>query len=596
MKRKWLLVLLAFMMILTFAAIGCGDDDDDDDDNDDSTIPPGGDDDDNDDDTAGDDDDDDDDDDNDDDDNDTTPDDPDTEFSSLFCTLPDPEEIGEGLLIGGGSAGDTIAVYVYEEAYGADPCEPIENAAVIAGGTEYTTDADGFVEVDLTKAATMVTAGKNDFMSWTYKADAAVMYFRLRPETYTHPRSLSASDEFYVDATPLELTNPNSLAGLITQPIYIGAGFGGFSRQQLFSTDFGLVFTDEDYHVDITLPDAADAAYYLPLPENIYLPELDLNLLGIAISMNDHSFYRFPYLATTNETPVAGVLLDCDLGSVLTLETLTEIVQGIINGDDVLEIVMGLLPAFLSDGLTVPYAGALPDWDTEGVPGMEMLPVDVAKDSFEVTIANPDAGADYIGLLAAEIPNRLVAPLDFAIADEGVMTLSYADIPDADYLLGAIKTDLLASEFVTSKMTIAAKYAPFSDSWADGVEIAQSDFLPYFDEAATSYNSMTEEVTWALESKADVDAYFVAVFFDSDLYESAFALLPPTASSFRVPSQFSPIGSVNDIVIVMAIDLPDGVDIDEWNPVEFWSNNLSAISVWTHPTLPEIISLLFDAS
>jgi hypothetical protein len=605
MRRTWMLWVLIALAGFALVLGGCGEDDVDSDDGDDLNLPPVDDDDDvtdddttpgdDDDTTPGDDDTSPDDDDTtpvDDDDDDTTPPDPENEYDPVICRVVDPEGIGAGNHVGGGPVGDTLTVYVYDDI----TCAPIEGATVLTSAGQETTDVDGYAAIDLTKAEEQVTAYAAGYGCWTYQADAAVMYFRLRPIDTGLIYQLTPSDGFYVDGDEVEFTNPMvdgiaQLLQLLSNPIYLGAGYGGVSRQQLLSLDLDAIFTDSVFRIDI---DVDESSYYLSLPQNIYLPQLGINdVFGITVAMPEHDFYQSPYFGVSEESPLSGFLMALDLGAIVNLQTLQEILQAIANGDDIAEILFGLVPDLIADGLTLPLAGTAPTWDGEGSPELAMAELVTVKDEFDLSITGADENADYLAAVLAEVPNRTLTPLSLGLAVADTVTLQYADIPDADYILAGIKTDLIASEFATSNLSLAFQYGGLPETWADGATFADADFLPYFNEASTGYNSSTQKVTWQLQDDGEADAYLVAIFPTTEGERTVLATLPGDVSEFTIPSELGFVSTITDIAVVVAIDLPDDVDLNEWSPIHFWQYNAPALAIWTQPTLIDIIMGLF---
>ena len=602
--------LASALFILIASACGGGDDDDDSDGGgiDDDTLPvddDAADDDDADDDAADDDTTDDDttDDDTVDDDttpadDDTTPPDPDTEYPSLHCAIADPEGLGEGLLIGG-TPGDTIIVYVFDD----QSCEPLDEATVLAAGETFTTDETGRAEVDLARDATLVTATKDGYIAWSYEADAGVMYFRIRPVDLGYNYASNPMGHFVSEGTPLALENPTvngllELGALLNDPIYLGLTIPGVSRQTLLQTDFLGILTAMTYNINIDTP---LGGYYISPNHNFYIPQLTItDVLGISLTMPDHDFYQIPLAEGTTELPVTGMLLEADLGAVLTLENLTALIQAFLNGEDITQALLELVKPAIQDGLSIIDVGARPAWDATGNPDLEVTAM-AGQEFFTVTIENAAADADYLGLMLAEIANRTLTPLDLNIAaperENWTMDLASADIPDGDFILAAVKTDLVTSNFDLSDMSFAFKFSPFYDTWAGGASFADADFLPYFDGEATAYDAGTQTITWALESKAAVDAYFL-FYYPADTCTNCtplMAVFPGTTNSYQIPAELGFTGSEDDIIVLVGLNLPEGVNANEWNPLNFLSYEIPAATLWMHPTLMDLIMSLFPS-
>jgi len=600
MKRNWLLRILVLLALVTSPLIlgACGDDDDDDN-NDSENITPIDDDqspadDDDDDTTPGDDDDDDDNDDNNDDDNDNN--DTDVQYDSLYCSLPDPEGIGEGLSIGGGPLGNKLTVYVYSD----KDCSAIAGALVIVDEIQVATDENGKAVIEWTdnKSEKLVTAYQTGYQAWSYQADAAVIYFRLRPEDYGVTYNYSNQGEFYFDDQPIELTNPTidgigQLIGLLNQPIYLGLALPNINRKNMFSLDLYSVITDLTYRIDIDTP---VGGYYMLLWHNVYAPALAINdVLGITLAMQDHAFYQFPKNPDATLFPYGAFLLDADLGAVLNLQALTELIQEWLESGDITDAVLALVPSLIANGLTIINAGLDPEFDGVDTPDIATADL-LAKDGFTAAIDAPAADADYLGLFLAEIPNRILTPLTITMADDnGEMSINSADFLNSDYILAAAKTNLFDTSFENSDISIQFQYGQETSRWNGGAEFAEADFLPYFDSATTSYNPVSRTVSWQLAGdKAAADAYFVIIMPMNEGQPTVVAAVPGNENSYTFPSQLGISTSYNDTVFVFAIDLPDEVDTDSWDPFSVLSYDSAAVSMWINRPLIEVLEEWFD--
>lgn len=604
MKRNWLLILLvmAFLAALPFVQSGCGDDDDDDDNDTGGNITPPVDDDQSpadDDDTGPDDDDttpDDDDDDDNDNDNDNNDDnDTDVQYESIYCAIPDPESIGDGLSIGGGQLSGTLTVYVYSD----KDCSAIAGASVIAGDATVETNEDGKATITITdKAAVLVTAYKSGYQAWSYQADAAVMYFRLCPADYGVTYNSTSSGEFYENGQAMELTNPaingiGELLNLLNQPIYLGLALPNICRKSFFSLDLYSVITELTYQIDIDTP---MGGYYMVLWHNVYAPALAINnVLGITLSMTDHAFYQFPKNPDATLFPYGAFLLDADLGAVLNLQTLTELIQEWLNTGDITQAILALVPSLIADGMTIINAGLDPEYDGVAEPNLETADL-LAKGGFTATIDNPATDADYLGLFLAEVPNRILTPLTITMADEnGDMAINSTDFVDSDYILAAAKTNLFSSSFDSSDISIQFQYGQETSRWASGAEFAEADFLPYFDAANTTYNPVSKTIAWQLGGdKAAADAYFLLVLPINEGQPTIAATLPGDVESYTIPPELNYSPSYDDTVFLFAIDLPDEVDTNSWDPFSILAYDSAAISMWVNRPLIDVLMEWFD--
>ncbi len=509
------------------------------------------------------------------------PDPMDVEYNSTFCTLNDPESLGDNL-IGGGPFSDTLKVYVFDDL----TCEPIQNATIIADQLYYT-NADGMVEITPARSGQRVSAFKDQYIPWAYEANAAVMYFRLRPVHYDIDYAYDWQGTFLSEGEPIEFLNPQiptllHLANLLNNPLYAGIAFPGFSRKSLMHVDMENFFPPEPYQIDIA---TLWGAYYFLLTDNIYIPDLLFNVLGINMHIPDHSYYQFPIDTNAPETAMGGALLKIDLGQVLNLQTLQDLIEGLADGEDILDSVIGIVPGLLQRGITIPGAGLNAGWDGLGNPDIELERIP-DEQSFTATITNGADDADYLGILWAEIPNRAMTVMDLIMADNGVMDLQYEWIPDADYILTGMKTDMVSSWFAQTNFSFAFKYGEDSETWIDGVTFDDSDFPPYFNMNRTYYDPNTHTVQWEIDQDA-VDAVLV-IHHPGECIgwcSTAFAMLPPDAASYTIPDEYGGVGSEHDITILIGLDLPDDVDVNNWNPVDFWANDVEGMTIWMMPHL-----------
>ncbi|MDP8224106.1 MAG: hypothetical protein P9L99_12160 [Candidatus Lernaella stagnicola] len=591
MKSRWLFIV-GLILLLSVSVIACGGGDDDDDvtSGDDDDTPPIGDDDDDDDDndTAGDDDD-------DTTDDDTTDDDTaddDVVFTPVYdelrCTLPDPESLG-GDTVGGGAATGNITVYVYDDA----TCDPVVGADV----NGVATDVDGLASVPAaTKGETLVVATAADHWSWAYQADAAVMYFRLRGDN-TFSYGDSAVGEF-IDGTALALDNPQqtftilSLGQLLAAEIFIGGAVPGLARSTILSLDdAGLVaegLFDINYDFD---GDAGTIA----LPTNIYFPEMDLglNLIGLLEASADgvNEAFNVPVEDSATEMALEGFVASLTIGEAISTDALLALIPVLIGGGDIIEVVLGLIEPIINDALAFEYQGVLPDWDTTGAPDIDVVSID--ETTLDVTTPG-FAGYDYLNVLLGEVGNRALWPMGLKIGDD--TTFDAAAVDDGDYMLLSGQTNLLAiidgSTIDALELTFAASYADELGDWGGVVDFLAEDYLPVFDGGTTEYTA-GGVVNWALASKADVDAYVVAAIPADG--EAGIAVLPGTVSSFDAAGYFDyTVNEEDDVIVVIALDLPASTDLNAWDPTAVAYQNAKSLSLWTNYPIDELLDELLN--
>jgi hypothetical protein len=563
--------LLLGLLLALGTFVGCGGDDDDDSSDDDDN--------DTDDDT-----------DDDDTDDDDTDDDDDTEYTKLACPTPDPEGINEGdedNLVGGGPISDTITVYVYNDA----DCTPIEGASVIAGGEPILTDADGKAVITITKAASLVTAYKETFWAWSYKADAAVMYFRLRPADYGRGYVDTPGAQFTMSGAPLALENPSvnglgGVIGLLSDQIYAGVAFPGIARTTALSMDFekGFLATST---FDFTINGEATE-----LPTNLYIPAFSFDAFDQVINGENETF-QFP-IVEGETSPYEGIVLELSVGDVISdTDALLALIDVLINGGDIMDAILPLVPTMINGGLEFKYVGNDPDWDGAGTPDLEVVET---SNQFTLTITGADSSYDYLGILAAEVPNRSLLPMGLCLVQSGQCNLKFAEIPGAKYVLFLGETDLLTSNFESVNLNFALKYFNSTADFAGGVSVAASDFLSLFDGENTGYDTTTGEVSWTLESKADPDLYLVVYVPTCDGCPVTLATVPGADNSYQPPIDALGITPSDDpedpdIVVVAGVNLPDGTDVNEFNPHGLLGYNSAALNLWTNY---DILSLFGD--
>lgn len=606
MKRNnWLLVLTLLLGLgLVLGACGGDDDDDDSSSGDDDTSP------DDDDDTGGDDDDttpDDDDDTtpDDDDDNDTTPDDDDdtepadTEYDPVVCAIADPESLGGNLTVGGDVVGGVIATYVYDDA----TCQPVAGADV----NGVVTNADGYAEVPAeAKGATLVAAIADGYFGWAIKADAGVMYFRLQPVETAGSFTDSAEGEFVADGQALGLTNPTgtytiaNLLNLLDSTIFLGGAIPGLNRNTLLSTDFtnGLLPTTTwplTYEYEMDKAGAAKEGETIDMPKNVYFPSLDvdINIIGLvtASASGVNETYQVPVNAAWSEVPIEGLVASIVAGEAVSVDLIIDLIS---NPDDIIEALMAALPKIINDALMIDHVAGDPAWGGTGAPDLEVVDPIAAKSDVAVTINGAVAGYDYLGIMASEVPNRLLVPQSIKLFDSGAATFPAATMPDSDYVMAIAKTnalEVLGGSDEPVELNLVLKYAENLSEFTSGITINDAtDFLPVFADT-TAYNEATGVLTWALSKKATPDAYVVIVDpAQDDVFEMGIAVLPGTDSTFDITTFGAVTPSVDDVLVLIGLDLPEGVTLDEFNLPGIIGYNSSAITIWTNYPIAELLN------
>jgi hypothetical protein len=616
MKTSWfiLLFVLSLSLATCLAMTACGGDDDDNDNNDDVVDDDSADDDDDadddtsdddtvdddttDDDTTGDDS-------ADDTGDDTTDDDTDVEYTSLNCVLPnDPGGILPNL-VGGGAISGAITVYVFNDV----TCEPVEGVSVYLNDdpTPVLTDVTGLAALTATSGEQKVTVlkydslggGDPDFWGWSYKADAAFMYFRLHPYQTGLTYADSTDGAFFADGSLLSYTNPARLLDLFTQPITIGLTIPGISRGNFLTAlfaetdetgnyDFANLFTQADFALTLT-SDTTDLYY---LPANVYVPATDFSILTFGVSVPDHISYKVPVEIAATVSPIEGIVAQVDVSAAIPgQDELFALVTCILaNTDNLRDCLEELVIPLINDAISFPYVGASPEWDGIGAPNLTLLQT-AANSDFELSLANNNNGLDYFAMSFAEIPNRALLPLGIGVVRGGKVQLKLAEIPNADYMIVAGGTDMLAVDPATLNFSFTALYADDVHDLAGGANLdAVKDFLPLFDTAGTSYDGTTGTVTWALASESDaVDAYLIAIA-PAACAPEFYAVVPGTETSFTFPADLFHAGpSENDLVFVLGFDLPEDVNINVFDPTRILAYNGSALNVWSNLNVYDFI-------
>ena len=591
---SYFIILSALVMIPVLT--GCGDDDDDsrggsgDDDND-SYLPTdddAGDDDAADDDTA-------------DDvttDDDTTDDDTadddtvddDTTYPSLRCEF-DPESIGGGNSVGGGAITDQITVYTYDHY----TCQPVEGFSILHNDQTTLTDADGKAVLTSDAGAQRVTVTKDGYHRvWTYEADAQVMYFRVTPNEDGSSYADSEPAQFMLGDTPVSLENPTvdgavDIGNLITYPVFLGGVLPGLARDLVLFYDLATFQTKATFPVELNL--GSDET--TDLPANLYLPAIEIDLFGYGV-VGAHAEYQVPARVSWDTNPIEGGMLSVSLGEFLDADTLLGIITDLIGGALIEEIIAEYAIPLVNQAVAMDFASVNPEWNGTDVPDLEAVEVN-PDNTIPFTVANPAEETDYVGLLWAEIRNRASIPLGLKIAEEGAAALPYGTVPEADYRVWAVKTNWFATGMVYGAISVLCKYTDEVSDWSEGVEFDDADFLPYFDESS-DFDYLTGEMTWSLvegQSRATVDAYLFyfspACASTAEECPTLFAVLPGSANSYTViADEFGMTLSPDDTYVLVGVDLPDDVDVNEFDPTKMVDYDYTAFNFYTNLDVMEM--------
>ena len=260
------------------------------------------------------------------------------------------------------------------------------------------------------------------------------------------------------------------------------------------------------------------------------------------------------------------------------------------GGSGLVQCLAPYIPTALNEALGVAYVGVDPVWNGAGAPELESV---TPQHTLPLAVANSASGYDYLGIIGADVPHRALVPFGLAIAQSGAGALDYVEVTDAAYITGLIATDLLASDLTKAHFSAAIKYTTDLSAWTSGVSFdAAADFLPWFDDANTSYNGATGEVSWTLAAGGgqSPDLYMLAYIPACKGCKVIFAQVPGTETSYQVPTSAMNITpSSNDVVLLFGFKLPSGVDINAYNPVGILGYDLAAVNFWTNY---DILSLL----
>jgi hypothetical protein len=506
-----------------------------------------------------------------------------------YCDLPAITGLDAGQTVGGGSISGTITVYVFNDS----DCTPLEGATVLSGGNTYTTDASGMATVTADRANVLVTAFKDGYWSWAYQVDAAIMAFRLRPNDYGLTYADSTPGDFLTGGSPLGLQNPTGgLTQLLSSPIYIGAAIPGVSRYTLLSQDFNGLFSTATFDINYSYNFGTPTSDTLAAPRSIYFPAVDLNVsiltYGVTATSDGNTQIMVPMLAGLSQYPIEGLTAEVNIGGAgFNVISLGQIIIDAIGGNygAVADLVVKPL---INNGFNFNYVGANPTWDGTGAANIDMLTPAAAKGT-TVTFSGASGDYDYLAVLAAEIPNRALLPLGMKIKDTGnSVTVQSVDVPDARYDLVAGKTDLLTSGLTSLNLGFVFKFANDLSEWSSGVAIADSDFLPLFDSLNTAWDSGTATVTWAFQSAADVSV--VLAIYVPTTGPWSLAVINGAETSYTPPvADLGVTPSDSDIVVLVGIQLPAGVDPNAFDPTHLLNYDSLAMNLWTNFDLSTIL-------
>jgi hypothetical protein len=525
-----------------------------------------------------------------DDDNDTSPD---VEYPSIRCTLPDPAGLGAEVMMGGGPISGTVTAYVYDDL----TCGPLSGVSLITPGAGIVqTDGSGRATLMVEAGPRAVTAYKNGYWSWSYAADAAVMYFRLIAHSPTSDSHSSESGQFRLAGQPLELTNPQDLLSVFLQPLYGGVALTDFSRDTALMSL--LRFADGAnaviHYVD---PDGWESS--LDLPGNFWVPYLDVTVPipgeGDCRFYGGNDNYVVPVRDGELTTPLEGFVFGLDTGQVVDLETLVAVIVAIADGGDLVDILSPVVLSLLNRGLVTYYVGATPNWSVAEPPGLAAIPVDHSGGLAQFDVTNRADGFDYLCMWGAEIPHRALLPLGVTALEGGPAPMAFAAIPDADYLATALKTNLFQLGDEPTVLSGLIRYAEDLSEVQDGLTVDDAQFLPGFDPAATAYESATATVTWVPQGDpADYDLFLVALlpeyYWNSSV---ALAVLPGDARSHQFPAASMGITtSPDDLVLLFGVKSP-GLFESGFDPSAILGYNHAAFTMWSNPDLGQLLQDIF---
>ena len=516
---------------------------------------------------------------------------PDQEYESILCQLPDPEGLGEGTLIGGGVSAQTQRiVYIYDD----ETCAPIPNSFVYLDGNHegYQTDSQGRVVFDAEPGAHLLTAWHDRYWPWTYRTDQSVAYFRLHSAYYSDYNSGDSQPGWFrLDGEMLQLANPQNVEEAFTQPLFAGMLLPGLSRQAWMNSTSLNIFTEAYFRFYY---EAAGYTGDIYLPTNFYLPSISVlfEVPGMEIFgfYGENTYMQVPLLSSLPEKSLQGFVFQFNAESVVNIDTIIEMIQAGWQGDDYLAYILPLIKPLFERGLKFPYVGARPSWDGSGAPDVELAAIPADCERIDFSMVNPEDGADYFFALGAEIPHRALLPLAVGAYGAETSLLPYVRIPDADYIALGIKTDVFATAGESCRAATATRYAEGPNHWSHyGVIFDNADFLPYFSPETTGYDWTTGTLRWGFEGKfrPQVDAYLVFyVPHQHDLVDAWVMTLPGDLNEVELPlAPFGIAPSENDIVLLVAFDMPADFDPGHWDPSALFGYNIESMSLWVYPDL-----------
>jgi len=432
-------------------------------------------------------------------------------------------------------------------------------------------------------------------------ADADSMYFRLRPKDYgaVAVRYTETTGNFYSDDSLLALENMDGgLTDLASTTFYLGASIFGLSRGDIFSKDYNEgLFSHEEFLFSYSLLGSGED---LVFPSNLYLPDFNLNVLAGTLSASGvNETYSLPVQNGVDEFPLEGFVAAIDMTSI----DITTIINTLISGGSLADLIIAALEPLVNTGISFPYVAVNPDYAGTGAADMDVY--GEIRD-IDISIANVDSEYLYAGLILDEIPNRALIPAGVGLADTaGEMTVSAAKIPSGDYMAMVGKSNIMdildsLGTFVPLELSIAMRYTDNISDWSTGIAVDDStDFLPMFDDAATSFDNdplspTAGLLTLGMEADVTVDLYYVIyVPSCSGTCPMVFATIPGTETQYQVPlEQFGIVPEEMDYVTVVAVDLPDATDLNACDPTSLFAENSAAFSVWMNVDIGALIEEL----
>lgn len=509
----------------------------------------------------------------------------DTEYDLFACELPDPESLGDGILFGGGPHAGSILVYVFDD----QDCSPLSNAKVVVENSSvvYSTDSTGQVTVPAPLGAQAVSAFHTGYWAWTYKMNASVLYFRLRPEDYGISYTDSDPGVFRnaSGGSTINLTNPDSLASFSSEKTYMGLAVPGVSRNSILYSDFDGFMTQDTFDIDLVLGILGN--YPIEIPRNVYMPFLDVSvgipLIGNVGLQSRNEEFIVPYSVSDPQTPMSGMILEIEGGTVINPAVVVEVLVQILYLYNLEQAISTAIMPLLSEGLNFPYVGMDALVNPASNPDVKVHKND--DGDVDINFTSTNGTDDYFGFLAAEIPNRAMVPLGIKRAESGSVSLPYARMVDADYIAVGAKTNWFNSVLASSTASFIVNY---SESPNSTVTIDDSEFLPYFNESLWDYDYYTGDLTWGLEDESNTDIdWFWLVCYPDDYYTPEprvlMAILSPETRSFSLPEDIGIDPAWNDKFFLVAVDMPDEHE-DGFDPTRLIGYNNTKYSLISFPS------------